>query len=117
MRPSSLRAALIAVAAVAFASAAAAQVETGRAIQQKAPRVRVEKFKGEVLASNAYQIIVRSRENEKVVRTYTLNPQAKAEMLKVIDLGGYQVGDRVEVHHEPGSNVALKIKGKPSRPR
>jgi len=117
MRLSNFRAAIVAAAAVAFVSVAAAQVSTAPAIQRKAPKVRVEKFKGTVMAANGYQIIVRSSENEKIVRTFTLNPDAKAEMAKIIDRGGYQVGDRVEVQHEPNSDVAIKVKGKPSRSR
>jgi hypothetical protein len=38
-------------------------------------------------------------------------------MQKLLDRGGYQYGDKVEIQHEAGSDVALQIKGKPSRPR
>jgi hypothetical protein len=33
----------------------------------------------------------------------------------VLNAGGYQYGDKVVVWYQQGSNVALKIKGKPSK--
>lgn len=117
MKKSSLRAALLLAVAVVFtAPAASAQVETAPPIKQKAPKPKVEKFKGVVMAATTHQIIVHSIENEKLVRTFTYNPKVKDYMLGIIDRGGYQAGDRVEIHHEPESDVAIKIKGKPSKP-
>lgn len=107
----------MAAAALALASLAlAAQVESGRPIQLKAPKPQVVKFKGEVIHANAYQMTVRSRENEKLVRTFTYTPKVKDQLSRIIDRGGYQAGDKVEIHHEAGSDVALKIKGKSSKP-
>jgi hypothetical protein len=106
---------LVALAAAFGASVAAAQ-ETQKPIRLKAPKPQIVKFRGEVVHSSSVQMVVRSTENEKVVRTFTYSPAVKQQMEKIIDRGGYQPGDRVEVHHESGSDVALKIKGKPSRP-
>ncbi len=93
-----------------------AQVETGKPIQLRAPKKRIAKFKGEVLSMTNVQIIVRSRDNERVIRTFTYTPEMREKMQQIIDRGGYQHGDRVEIQHEPGSDVALKITGKPSKP-
>lgn len=113
----SIRAAFLVVAAVAVAAAGVpAQQQTTAPIKVKVPKPKLKKFKGEVLHANMIQIIVRSAENEKVIRTFTYTPEVKEKMMKIIDRGGYQVGDKVEIHHEAGSNVAVKIKGKPSKP-
>jgi len=93
-----------------------AQEQTAAPIKVKAPKPKVEKFKGEVLHANMIQIIVRSAKNEKVIRTFTYTPKVKEQIMKIIDRGGYQTGDKVEIHHEAGSDVAIKIKGKPSKP-
>jgi hypothetical protein len=37
-------------------------------------------------------------------------------MQKLLDQGGYQFGDKVVIQYLPGTEVALKIKGKPSKP-
>lgn len=114
MKTTNIRATLLA-AAVAFASVAFAQVGTGRPVQLKA-KPQVMKFRGEVIHADAYQIVVRSRENEKLIRTFTYTPKVKEQMDQIIDRGGYQTGDKVEIQHEAGSDVAVKIKGKPSKP-
>ncbi len=94
-----------------------AQIETTKPIVLKLPKHKLEKFKGVVLAANIASIMVRSRDNEKVIRTFQYSEKARAKMLEIIDKGGYQYGDKVEVLAEPGSNVAVQIKGKPSKPR
>jgi len=116
MKTTSIRAALLAAVAVAFASVAFAQVESGRPIRLKAPKPQVQKFKGEVIHASGYQMIVRSSANEKVIRTFTFTPKVKEQMARIVDRGGYQAGDRVEIEHEAGSDVATKVKGKPSKP-
>lgn len=116
MKKSSLHALVLLVAAAFVVAPLFAQERTAAPIRQKAPKPKIEKFKGQVMAANAYQMIVRSSVDERIVRTFTFNPEVKGQMLKVIDRGGYQVGDKVEIHHEAGSDVAIKVKGKPSRP-
>ena len=115
MTPSRIRALVLVALAAAFALTLAAQ-DTQKPIRLKAPKPQILKFRGEVVHASSVQMIVRGRENEKVVRTFTYSPQVKEQMDRIVDRGGYQPGDRVEVHHEAGSDVALKIKGKPSKP-
>ena len=114
-----IRALLLAVAAVGFTAVTLdAQVKTEKPIRIKAPKKKMEKFRGEVLHASRVQIIVRSRENEKVVRTFTYSLKVKEQMEKLEELGMlFQAGDKVEIECEPGSDVALKIKGKPSQPQ
>jgi ribosomal protein S17 len=102
---------------LAFPAAAAAQVQVGDSIRIKprAPQVKTDTFKGEVIHSNAQRIVVRSRENPRIVRTFTYAPTLKTKMERLHESGGFQYGDKVEIRHEPGRDVALRIKGKPSK--
>lgn len=114
----SIRAALLMVLGAALAAGAVAQVQTGKPITIKQPKVKkIEKFKGEVLAATNIQIIVRSQTDANIVKTFSFTPELREKMIKIIDEGGYQAGDKVEIQHAPNSNVAVKIKGKPSKPR
>jgi hypothetical protein len=104
-----------ALAAAVFAPAAPAQVTTTAPVVIKQPKPKLEKFKGRVLSANISSIMVQSSDNEKVVRTFQYSPELRDKMQAIIDEGGYQHGDVVTVFTDPGSNVALKIKGKPSK--
>jgi len=118
MTRSSIRAALLTLVCCGIGLFAwAGQMETRKPVQLKPPKIKVEKFKGEVLHANAVQITVRSRADIYVVRTFSLSPKMRDEMQKIIARGGYRYGDKVEVHYEAGRNLAIKIKGKPSRSR
>ena len=37
-------------------------------------------------------------------------------MQQILTDGGYQYDDKVEIESMPGSDIALRIKGKPSKP-
>lgn len=91
------------------------QVRTTAPIVLKAPKPKRDKFKGTVVVANRAQFTVQGLQNQRVVRTYHYSPKAWEKMVQVIDRGGYQFGDKVEVISEPGSDVALEIKGKPSK--
>lgn len=93
-----------------------AQVDTSKPIRIKEAKPKVVKFRGEVMNANPVQITVRSRQDERVIRTFTYSPKARDHMQQVLDRGGYQYGDKVEIQHEAGSDVALLIKGRPSKP-
>ena len=74
------------------------------------------KFEGSVLHANVAQITVRDKTNDLAIRTFPLSEPASAKMLKIIDKGGYQYGDKVTVFYDPNTSKAFKVKGKPSRP-
>jgi hypothetical protein len=112
-----IRAALLAAAALAGAAIPLdAQLDTSKPIPIKAAKSKKVRFQGEVMNANSVQITVRSRENERVIQTFTYAPKVQEQMQKILDRGGYQYGDRVEIQHEAGSEVALRIRGKPSKP-
>jgi hypothetical protein len=112
-----LLAASFATACFALPLSAQDQVQTAPPIIIKAPKPKKDKFKGTVVVANRAQITVQGLQNKRVVRTYHYSPKAWEKMVQVIDSGGYQFGDKVEVISEPGSDVALEIKGKPSKPK
>jgi hypothetical protein len=116
MTRSSIRVAFLAVLIVAAAPAFPAQAQSSKPAKTKSPKVKLEKFKGQVLVFNTTQIVVQSTENTYFVRTFKFSPKLAPRMEKLAESGGYQSGDIVEVEYEAGSDVAVKIKGKPSKP-
>lgn len=109
---------LAALLALPGAMAAQEQVTTSRAIRlQRPPKPKVLKLKAEVIHANLAQITVRDRSNPMVIRTFAFTPEVEKKMEKIITGGGFRYGDRVEIHHQAGREVALRIKGKPSKSR
>ena len=110
-------AALLVAATLAVAALpAGGQVDTSKPIRIKTLKPKRVTFEGEVMHANPVAITVRSQENELLIRTFGYSPKVREEMQKIIDRGGYQYGDKVRIQHEEGSDVALRIKGKPSKP-
>jgi len=65
-----------------------------------------------------YQSIqVRSLTDMREIHTFSYSPELRDKMQKLFNAGGYQYGDKVVVWYRSGENVALKIKGKPSKPK
>jgi hypothetical protein len=75
------------------------------------------KFDGQVIASNSVTITVRSRENAMLTETFSYSPGVRDQMIKILNKGGYQYGDKVVIHYKPGTTTAVKLQGKPSKPR
>lgn len=100
---------------VCAAPAAHAQVQTAAPIKLKQPKLKTLKYKGTVIIATRVQITVRDPANERMVRTFRLSEEMQGKMQEIIDKGGYQHGDKVEIHHVEGTDVATKIKGKPSK--
>lgn len=118
MNRSSLAIAFVAALALGpLAAAAPAQVSEGKPIILKQPKAKTLKFKGNVIAATPVQIVVRDRNHERIVRTFSLTPELQLKMREIINRGGYQAGDPVEIHFKQGTEVAHKIKGKPSGTR
>jgi hypothetical protein len=74
------------------------------------------KFEGYYLNGNSVQVTLRARGDDKSIQTFSLTEETSAKMLKIIDNGGYQHGDKVTVYYDPQTRKAIKFKGKPSRP-
>jgi len=81
----------------------------------KPPKPKLDKYKGKVLSFNLAQMIVQSTENEKMVWTFQYSAPLRQYVTDLLNSGGYQYGDRVQVYCNPGTTVAVKIKGKPSK--
>jgi len=109
-----------AVCAVSSAQIPAPVIDTTAAIVVKAVTghhsSKYPKFQGTVVNANIAQITVRAKDNELDLQTFSLSQEVAQKMQAIIDKGGYQYGDKVTVFYDPTSHVALKIKGKPSKP-
>jgi hypothetical protein len=108
-----------ACAAWAATGPARAQVTTAPAIKAKSVRTqepKPAKTRFEVLHMMSTGIQVRSLVNGLEIHTFIYSDQIRDAMQKLLDQGGYQYGDKVEIQYQPGSDVALKIKGRPSKP-
>ena len=70
----------------------------------------------EVLHMLTNAIQVRSSTNSLELHTFAYSGAIQDSMQKLFDKGGYQYGDKVQIWYLPGKDVALKIKGKPSKP-
>jgi hypothetical protein len=73
-------------------------------------------LKAEVIFASANSIVVREQANELVIHSFSFAPELKDKMQAVLDKGGYQYGDKVNILYQPGQTVALRIHGKPSKP-
>ncbi len=73
-------------------------------------------MKAEILHADNNSMVVSEQGNERVIHTFTYSPRVKAKMEQIIASGGYQYGDKIKIQYTPGTTVALKIHGKPSKP-
>ena len=65
-----------------------------------------------------YQAIqVSSIDNPRDLRTFNYDAKIRDRMQQIFNAGGYQYGDKVSVWHRQGGDIALKIRGKPSKPK
>jgi Spy/CpxP family protein refolding chaperone len=83
---------------------------------QNAPDKPVLKGRFEVLHMLYNSVQVRIPGDENHLRTFVYSDAIRDKMQKLFDKGGYQYGDKVEIWYRQGTDVALKIKGKPSKP-
>jgi hypothetical protein len=111
---------------LALGAVIATAVIAARAQMSPAPMVRAKplhtsqpkpaKGRFEVLHMFPTAIQVRSLTNQREIHTFTYSDQIRDKMQKLLDKGGYQYGDIVEIEYRPGTDIAVKIKGKPSKP-
>lgn len=95
---------------------AGAQIDPSKPFQVRTLKPKLATFKGEVMNVTPVTITVRSQESERVIRTFRYSDEVRERMQQMIDRGGYQYGDKVKIQYEAGSDIALRIKGKPSKP-
>jgi len=80
------------------------------------PKPKLDKYKGRVLVFNIATIVVQSMENQRMVWSFQYSTELHSAVADMLSGGGYQPGDKVEVYCKPGTTVAVKLKGKPSKP-
>jgi len=113
---------LAAAALCLLAISARAQVTTAPVIKLKPVHTRQPqqakpaKTTFEVLHMMTTGIQVRSLTNGLEIHTFTYSDKIHDAMQARLNQGGYQYGDKVEIEYQPGTEIALKIKGKPSKP-
>ena len=100
----------------AFGSVLRAQdsVSTTAPIVVKQTPPKAVWMRATVVHADAASLIVRERDNQMAIHTFTYSEEAKAKMQGIIDNGGYQSGDNIRVLYMPGSATAIKFKGRPS---
>jgi len=82
---------------------------------QNAPEKRIEK-RFEVMHMFINSIQVRNPDNLLEIHTFAYSDQIRDHMQELFGKGGYQYGDRVKIVYRPGEEVALRIKGRHSKP-
>jgi hypothetical protein len=112
---------LLAAGAMLAAAAVPARAQVNTAPMIKAKPLHTQKSKPSkarfaVLRMTSAAIQVRSLVNEREIHTFAYANAIRDKMQQLLDRGGYQYGDVVEIEYEPGAEIALKIKGKPSKP-
>ena len=117
--PNRFRAVCLAAAIVLSAAILAIRVPPAGAqdpAASAAPSEKVIKTRFEVLHMLYQSIQVRSLTDMRELHTFTYAPAIRDQMQNIFNNGGFQYGDKVEVWYHRGESVALKIKGKPSKP-
>jgi len=104
----------MALATCAMGQASFAPVASAQATSQTQ---KVIKARFEVLQMLYQSLQVRSVSDPREVHTFTYSPAIRAKMLSILNAGGYQYGDKVEIWYKHGEDVAFNIKGKPSKPK
>jgi hypothetical protein len=80
-----------------------------------APTQQIIKVHYQVVHMGYESIQVSEFTNPRALHTFLYSPAIRGKMQALFNAGGYQYGDRVLVWHQRGGEVALKIKGKPSK--
>jgi hypothetical protein len=112
---------LTALSALAFAGAlcllsGTARAQTGAPESAKQLTPKPIWVKAEVVHFDQNSMVVRQVGNEMVVRTFTYAASAQPQVEKALAQGGYQYGDKIRIRYLSGGSVALKIRGKLTKP-
>jgi hypothetical protein len=117
-------AALAALAAgIAFTSAPAkAQSDQASPLNTNSPIVVKQKaakplwLKAEVIHADQLSLLVREEDHGLNIHTFTYSDKAREKIQAVLEAGGYQYGDKIQIRYMPGKTEALDIRGEPSKP-
>jgi hypothetical protein len=103
----------------AMAISARAQGTTAPIIISKPaqmPEAKPKKARFQVLHMMVNAIQVQSLADQREIHTFLYSDHIRGQMQNLFNHGGYQYGDKVKILYQPGSEIALNIKGKPSKP-
>lgn len=110
-------------ACTAFTSAPArAQSDQASPLNTNSPIVVKQKavkpvwLKAEVIHVDQLSLLVREEDNGLNIHTFTYSDKAREKIQAVLEAGGYQYGDKIQIRYMPGKTEALDIKGGPSKP-
>ena len=98
------------------AGAQVQSVDTSQPIvikSSKPPSPKHLKFLGTFVSATPGAVTVRDLNNTYTLRTFSYAPAVHAKMLQIAARGGYHYGDKIEIEYATGSDIALRIKGKP----
>jgi hypothetical protein len=104
---------VIAAAAVFCGMLLAASARSAQSPAAQFQKTIKERF--EVVQMSYQSIQVRSLDMREHF-TFTYSPGVRDQMQNIFNAGGYQYGDRIDIWFKRGDSVALKVKGKPSKP-
>jgi hypothetical protein len=115
-KPSILAVLLLPLALAAFSALPVqAQVDTNSPIVVKQSRPHPVWMAANVIRADGKAIVISERGNPRAVHTFTYSPKSVTKMTAILNAGGYQAGDKVNILYQPGDTVALDIHGKPSK--
>jgi hypothetical protein len=113
-----IRALLLAVSFALAAAIAPGFLPQVALAQSSSPATsgQIIKTRFEVVSMQYQSLQVRSLTNPRELHTFTYSPELRPKMQKVQSAGGYRYGDKITVWYRQNADVALKVKGKPSKP-
>jgi hypothetical protein len=116
MKRSKIFAASFLAAANLFAAAPPARTQTGTTpVASASLHGKETKTRFEVLRMMRTGIQVRSLTDSREIYTFTYSDRILSSMQNLFDHGGYKYGDKVIILYKTGTEVALNIRGKPSK--
>jgi hypothetical protein len=120
MRPNNTRALLLAAALMVCATVSASALPAASSLPSPSPAAQTQqtiKKHFTVLHMFSGSLQVRSLSDFREIHTFQYSPAIQGKMQAMFNAGGYQYGDSVVIWYRSGEDVALKIKGKPSKPK
>jgi hypothetical protein len=92
-----------------------ARTQGAPAVAPAPPAQKIVKAQFVVLHMLYQSLQVRGVNDMREIHTFQYSPGLRDKMQNIFNAGGYQYGDKVVVWYHSGEDVALKIKGKPSK--
>jgi hypothetical protein len=92
-----------------------AQMSSSPPLVVKQRKAKPVWMKAEIIHADSHSLMVREQANSLNIHTFTYADKAQRKIGRILDAGGYQVGDKVKVLWMSGGSEALDIKGKPSK--